>query len=72
MTDNDDMLCGMTPDKPTALDRFIERVERDDSLERGIERIRARNQEIRRLYGLPERVYEPISLRRKRRQASKG
>lgn len=65
MTDIDDMLCDVPTDKPTALDRYIERMERDDSLEKTIERIRARNQRIRRLWGLPERDYPPIDTGRK-------
>lgn len=70
MTDADDMLCAVPADKPTALDRYIERMERDDSLERTIERIRARNQRIRRLWGLPERDYPPIDTGRKGPSAS--
>ncbi len=60
MTVQDDMLCRVAGKKPSALDRYIERKERDDSVEKAINRIRARNQRIRRLYGLPERDYPPI------------
>ena len=70
MTDHDDMLCDMASDKPTALDRYIETMEQDDSVEKAIERIRARNQRIRRLYGIPERDYPPIDIGRKRRSSS--
>ncbi len=60
MNTQDDMLCRMAAKKPSALDRYIERKERDDSVEKAIERIRARSQRIRRIYGLPERDYPSI------------
>jgi hypothetical protein len=67
VTRNDDMLCDMASHKPSALDRYIEEMEQDDSMERTIERIRARNQRIRRRLGIPERDYPPIDVGRKRR-----
>lgn len=63
MNDRDDMLRPVhpvPPDTEFAVARYLERKRNDDSLRRGIERIRARNQRIRRLYGLPERVYPPL------------
>ena len=68
MITHDDTLCGMVSDKPSALDRYIE--ELDDSVERMIERVRARNQRIRRLYGIPERDYPPIDSGRTRHSPS--
>ncbi len=60
MSMGDDMLCDVDRREPSALDRYIEQAERDDSIEKMIERVRARNQRIRRLWGIPERDYPPI------------
>lgn len=57
---DDDMLCGMDGRKPSALELYIEQAERDDSIEKMVERVRERNQRIRRLWGIPERDYPSI------------
>ena len=63
MTEVDDMLCRVQSDELTALDKLIEELERDDTLVKRIERVRAGDRRIRRLYGLPERDYPPIQSR---------
>jgi hypothetical protein len=60
MSQDDDMMSCMEREGPSALERYIEEAKQDDFVERLIERIRERNQRIRRLYGLPERDYPPI------------
>jgi hypothetical protein len=61
MTDTDDMMRAMEPREPSELDKWLERERRDDSVERRIARIRARNQALRRMLGLPERSYPPLA-----------
>jgi hypothetical protein len=58
----DDLLCDMRPPK-TALERFIEEEERDDTLARRIERIHASHRRILRLYGIPEHDVPPLARR---------
>lgn len=60
MTDGDDMLCSMDSSVPSELDKLLERERRDDSVDRQIARIRARNQALRRMLGIPERSYPPL------------
>jgi len=60
MSVDEDMLSRVDAEKRSALERYIEQAERDDFIEKMIERVRARNQRIRRLHGIPERDYPPI------------